>query len=303
MASIWDKLVAFYRRGNTTTRLIMVTVSVFLLVRLVFGILGLFHIEVKTWMEWLLVPVDLSDVLSRPWTIVTYLFVHYNLMHLLMNMIWLYFFGLFFQRWYTSSQVVTHYILGGVSGALLFILGNQFLIPSASDLSQGPLIGASASVLALGVAVAVLKPNEPVSLFLFGTIRLKYLALIMVGLDLLGLNPESEGVMLAHLGGALYGMTLGLTSRRGINLTAWAERLVYRFASRKKQPKMKVTYKRSNKETTNRTRDIDQEFRNRKKQEETQLDAILDKVKQSGYDSLSKEEKNHLFDMSNRTNR
>jgi hypothetical protein len=233
----------------------------------------------------------------------TYMFVHYNLMHLLMNMVWLYVFGLFFQRWYTSPQLVAHYILGGIAGALLFVLGNQLIVPSASALSQAPLIGASASVMSLGIAVAVLRPNEPVSLFLLGTIRLKYLALIMIGLDLLGLNPESEGVMLAHLGGALYGVTVGLTTRRGINLTAWCERLVSRFSSRKRKPKMKVTYKRSKKETTNRTFDVDQAYRNRKKQEEIQLDTILDKVKQSGYDSLSKEEKKILFDMSNRTNR
>lgn len=303
MASIWDKLVSYYRRGNTTTRLIMVTVSVFLLVRLVLGVLGLFHIDVQRSMEWLLVPVRLSEIISRPWTLVTYLFVHYNLMHLLMNMVWLYFFGLFFQRWYTSSQLLAHYILGGVAGALLFIVGNQLFASSGSSLSQAPLIGASASVMSLCVAVAVLKPNEPVSLFLFGTIRLKYLALIMIGLDLLGLNPESEGVMLAHLGGALYGMTVGLASRSGVNLIPWAERMASRFKPRKKGPRMKVTYQRSNKETTNRTSDIDQEYRSRKKQEETQLDTILDKVKQSGYDSLSKDEKKHLFDMSNRTNR
>ena len=100
----------------------------------------------------------------------------------------------------------------------MFLLGNQFLAPSGSALSQAPLIGASASVMSLGMAVAVFRPNEPVSLFLLGTIRLKYLALIMVGLDLLGFNPESEGVMLAHLGGALYGLSVGLTSRRGMNL-------------------------------------------------------------------------------------
>lgn len=302
MASIWDKLVSYYRRGNSTTRLIMVTVGIFLLIRIVLGLMSLFHIDINGWMDWLLVPVGLSEVLSRPWTLVTYLFVHYNLMHLLMNMVWLYVFGLFFQRWYSSSQLVAHYVLGGVAGALLFVLGNQFLATSGSPFSQAPLIGASASVMALGVTVAVLRPDEQVSLFLFGAIRLKYLALIMIGLDLLGFDPESKGVVLAHLGGALYGLTVGLASRKGINLVAWFDRLVYRLSFKKKGPKMKVTYKRSKKETTNRTADVDQAYRNQKKQEESQLDAVLDKVKQSGYDSLSKEEKKQLFDMSNRIN-
>ena len=302
MASIWDKLISYYRRGNTTTRLIMLTVGVFLMVRIVFGLMGLFHADVKGWMDWLLVPPSLLEVLSRPWTLFTYLFVHYNPMHLLMNMVWLYMFGLFFQRWFSSHQLLAHYILGGVAGALLFVLGSQFLPSSGSTLSQAPLIGASASVMALAVAVAVFRPNEPVSLFLFGTIRLKYLALIMIGLDVPGFNPESEGALLAHMGGALYGLTVGLTSRRGINLVGWFDRLVYRLSFKKKGPKMKVTYKRSKKETTNRTVDVDQVYRNRKRQEETQLDTILDKVKQSGYDSLSKEEKKQLFEMSNQTN-
>jgi membrane associated rhomboid family serine protease len=303
MASIWDKLVSYFHRGNTTTRLIMVTVGVFLLLRIVLGLVGLFHVDVKEWLEWLLVPVSMSETLSRPWTLFTYMFVHYNLMHLLMNMVWLYVFGLFFQRWFTTFQMITHYIMGGVAGALMFVVGNQLLEPSGTVASQAPLIGASASVMTLAMGVAVLRPNEPISLFLLGTIKLKYLALIMIGLDLLGLNPDREGVMLAHLGGALYGVSVGLTSRRGLSLTGWFERLVLRFSSRKRRPKMRVTYRRSQKETTFRTDDVDQAYRNRVKQEENQLDSILDKVKQSGYDSLSKEEKKHLFDMSNRTNR
>lgn len=302
MASIWDKLISYYRLGNSVTRLIMINVGVFLLIRIVFVLLGLFHVDDKWWMEWLLVPAGLSETLVRPWTLFTYLFVHYNLMHLLMNMVWLYVFGLFFQRWFTSSQLISHYILGGVAGALLFVLGNQFLAPSDGAVLQAPLIGASASVLALCVAVAVFRPNEPIALFLFGTIKLKYLAMVMVGLDVLGFNPESEGALMAHLGGVMYGLTVGLTARRGINLVGWYDRLSSRLLFKRKGPRMKVTYNRSKKETTNHTADVDQAYRNRKKQDESHLDAILDKVKQSGYDSLSKEEKRQLFDMSNRTN-
>jgi len=302
MASIWDKFLTFYRLANSVTRLIVINVGIFLLIRIVFTLLGLFHSDEKWLLEWLLVPAGLSEVITKPWTLFTYLFVHYNLMHLLMNMVWLYVFGLFFQRWFTSPQLYIHYILGGVAGALMFVLGNAFLTQSGSTVLQAPLIGASASVLALCVAVAVVRPNEPVALFLFGTIRLKYLAMIMIGLDLLGFNPESEGALLAHLGGVFYGLTVGLTTNRGINLVAWFDRLVYRFSFKKKGPRMKVTYTRSKKETTNRSHDVDQAYRNRKKQEESHLDVILDKVKQSGYESLSTEEKKQLFDMSNRTN-
>ncbi len=310
MASFWDKLVSFYKRGNVVSRLIMVNAGVFLLVRIFFGILGLFHVDDKLWMDWLLVPAGFSELLNRPWTVLTYLFVHYNLMHLLMNMVWLYVFGLFLQRWFSSSQLIAHYVLGGMTGAVLFIVGNQMLVSSGDASSQAPLIGASASVMAICVAAAVYRPNEPISLFLVGTLKLKYLALIMIGLDLLGFNPDSMGVAFAHLGGGLYGLTAGLMAKRGMNMVGWFDRLVYRYSlntsifnsNKQKGPRMKVKYKRSRKETTNRTVDVDQAYRNRKREDEGRLDAILDKIKQSGYDSLSTDEKKQLFDMSNRSN-
>lgn len=321
MASIWDKLVSFYKRGNTITRLIMFMAGIFVLLRLVFGVLGLFHANVQGWLEWLLVPAGLKELLSRPWTVFTYMFVHYNLMHLLMNMLWLYVFGLFFQRWFTSFQLVMHFTLGGVAGALMFVLLGQLLPETAgSSLSQAPLIGASASVMALAVGATLMKPNEPISLFLLGTIRLKYLTIIMIGLDLLGLNPTKGGVMLAHLGGALYGVLVRATSNS--HLFGGLEFRFQRFFKRvgaifmglaylvgkstrthtfNQNPQTK--YKRAKKETINRTIDVDQAYRDRMKEEERRLDSILDKVKQSGYDSLSREEKKILFDMSNRFNR
>ncbi|OPZ96313.1 MAG: hypothetical protein BWY72_01710 [Bacteroidetes bacterium ADurb.Bin416] len=163
--------------------------------------------------------------------------------------------------------------------------------------------------MTLCVSVAIYRPNEPISLFLLGTIKLKYIALVMIVLDLLGFNEASMGVGLAHLGGALYGILVGLSSRRGLNLAAWADKLSFRFKRnldprRRRQPSMKVTYRRPKKETVNRSSvDVDQAYRDKKKADEVQLDAILDKVKQSGYDSLSKEEKKQLFDFSNRSNR
>lgn len=309
MASFWDRLMVFYRQGSVVTRLIFINSGLFLLLRLIVGLLALFRLGDKAWLDWLLVPATLPGLLQRPWTLFTYAFVHYDLMHLLMNMLWLYLFGLFFQRWFSGLQLVVHYILGGVAGGLLFVIGNTWLAPAGEAVLQAPLIGASAAIMTLCVSVAIYRPNEPISLFLLGTIKLKYIALVMIVLDLLGFNEASMGVGLAHLGGALYGILVGLSSRRGLNLAAWADKLSFRFKRnldphRRRQPSMKVTYRRPKKETVNRsTVDVDQAYRDKKKADEVQLDAILDKVKQSGYDSLSKEEKKQLFDFSNRSNR
>lgn len=308
MASFWDRLTVMYRQGNVVTKLIFINTGLFILLRLLFGVFALFRLGHEAWLNWLLVPATFQELLQRPWTLFTYAFVHYDLMHLLMNMLWLYVFGLFFQRWFSGLHVVVHYLLGGVCGALLFIAGNTWLAPATDALVQAPLIGASAAIMALCVAVAIYRPDEPISLFLLGTIKLKYLALVMIALDLLGFNEAFMGVGLAHLGGALYGLLVGITSRRGSNLLVWADALS-RYFKRRTGPRrhtstMKVTYRRPKKETTNRVNtDVDQQYRDRKKEEERRLDSILDKIKQSGYDSLTRQEKQQLFDFSNRNNR
>lgn len=308
MASFWDKLAAYYRQGTIVARLIFINAGLFLLIRLLVGVLAIFHLGDKSWLDWLLVPAAMNDLLHRPWTLLTYAFLHYDLMHLLMNMLWLYVFGFFFQRWFSGLQVVAHYLLGGVAGGLLFVAGNQWLAPANALISQAPLIGASAAIMGLCVAVAVYRPDEPISLFLFGTVKLKYLALIMIALNLLSFNTASMGVGMAHLGGVLYGLVVGLTSRRGLNPMAWLDRLSFRLKTRtsvrwRKSPRMKVTYRRPKKETVNRAADVDQAWLDRKRAEEQRLDTILDKVKQSGYDSLTGDEKKVLFDFSNRNNR
>jgi len=308
MASFWDKLVLFYRQGTVVNRLILINCGIFLFVRLFVAVLGLFHADTKTWLDWLLLSADGSVWFSKPWTAITYMFVHYKFMHLLMNMMWLYVFGQFFSRWFTSPQLLIHYVFGGLAGAFVFLVGNAWLLSSSELVVPSHLLGASAAIMTLCIAVAVYRPDEPISLFLLGTLKLKYLALIMIGLDVLSLNAADLGVGLAHLGGALYGLTVGLTARNGTNLVGWFERLYYRFsikttAANRKRSTMRVKYQRSNRETTNRSVNADQVYRDKKKRDENRLDAILDKVKQSGYDSLSEEEKRHLFNFGNSTNR
>ena len=121
MASFWDRLMVFYRQGSVVTKLIFINTGIFLLLRLIVGVLALFRLGDKAWLDWLLVPATFPALLQRPWTLFTYAFVHYDLMHLLMNMLWLYFFGLLFQRWFSGIQLVVHYLVGGLAGGLLFM--------------------------------------------------------------------------------------------------------------------------------------------------------------------------------------
>ncbi|MDP4278863.1 MAG: rhomboid family intramembrane serine protease, partial [Bacteroidota bacterium] len=279
----------------------------FLLIRLLFVLLSLTGLKGKELLDWIQMPAGLDAFLQRPWTALTYMFVHYDLMHLFMNMLWLYFFGKMSLRWYSERQLGAHYVLGGLTGALFFLFGYEYL-PFFSGLQiQSPLIGASASVMALCIAVTVYSPDEPVSLFMLGNLKLKYLALVMIVLDLLGFNEANAGVGLAHFGGAVWGLIAGLSMRRGKDLAAWLNPLISLCSKRSanrpsKRSRMHVSYQRSTKETTFRSADVDKSYLDKKKREAAKLDAILDKVKQSGYDSLSQDEKKQLFDFSDRTN-
>ncbi|MDD3907037.1 MAG: rhomboid family intramembrane serine protease, partial [Bacteroidales bacterium] len=191
------------------------------------------------------------------------------------------------------------YILGGLFGGLFFALFNNLLPMQEGIQGTVYLMGASASVLALGIAVAFYRPNEPIRIFLLGSLKLKYLAIIMVVLDVLSLNGDNAGGSLAHLGGALAGLVFGYSLRRGVDLTAWVNPILDWFVNlMPRRRKMKVTYKRPKREETYKTADVDQKFRDKKKQDSDQMDAILDKIKQSGYESLSQEEKKKLFDFS-----
>jgi len=299
MGSFWDNLIQKYKQGSIVTRLIFINVSVFLILRLTLLVLGMLRLEGDGFMRMIQMPSDWPTILMRPWTVVTYMFVHLDLMHILFNMLWLYFFGTFFLRWFNARQLGGLYILGGLFGGLFFALFFNILPMQEGIQSSVYLMGASASVLALGIAVAFYRPDEPIRLFLLGTLKLKYLAIIMIVMDVLSLNGDNAGGSLAHLGGALAGLAFGFSLRRGIDLTAWVNPMVDWFVTVfRPHPKMKVKYKRPNREQTNKSTNVDQEYRDRKKQETAAMDAILDKIKQSGYVSLSESEKKRLFDFS-----
>jgi len=255
----------------------------------------------KVVLDWIQMPAMTDAFLERPWTALTYMFVHFGFMHLLTNMLLLYFFGVLFLRWLSERQLLIFYIVGGLCGAIFFVLG-YLLFPSLGNIENpAPLIGASASVMALCIAITVYRPDENITMFLLGNIKLKYIAIILIAFDMLSITKMNAGVGLAHLGGALPGLVLGLSLRNGHDFFAWIKPISYRLSGLFiKKPKMKVKYKRSSSERTYRASDVDQEYRNKKKRDSDRMDEILDKVKLSGYDSLTQEEKKELFDFSNK---
>jgi membrane associated rhomboid family serine protease len=268
-----------FKPGSTINKFIAINVAVFLVI----GIIELVETVSKSsstvsnqLIDWLAVPWVLDILKTRPWTVLTYMFVHEDIFHIAFNMLWLYWMGQIFEEYLGWRKFTFVYIAGGLAGAVFFIVLSN-LVPAFHIM--GSTIGASASVMALITATATLLPNYSIGLMFFGSIKLRWLAIGYVVLDLILIPKGNVGGQLAHLGGALMGFLYIYFLQRGND---WSAPFVSLF-TRKKKSKLKVAY-RSN--TPVQTRD---------KTNEQIVDEILDKISKFGYSSLTEKEKQQLF--------
>lgn len=284
-------------RGNICLRLVYINVGIFVLYMLMEVLLTLFNVGMDNVVEWVELPAAPARFLIQPWSLITYMFMHSGVLHILFNMLWLYWFGTLFLQFFSAKHLRGLYLLGGICGGLLYMAAYNVFPYFAPMVNYSFMVGASASVLAIVVAAAYREPEYPIQLLLFGTVRLKYLALIVVGLDLLFITSSNAGGHIAHLGGALAGFCFAAGLRKGHDLTAWINKacdvLFSLFVSASRKPKMKVHY-------NSNYRQKDYDFNARKKAQNAEIDRILDKLKKSGYDNLTTEEKKSLFDASKR---
>ena len=286
--TIWDEIKESFREGSALTRLIYINLGVFL----VFRILNVFFFLSGTpfpLMDWLALPADLGLLASRPWTLITYMFLHFEFLHILFNLLWLYWMGQIFLTYFDQGKLITIYLLGGISGGLFYVAGYNLFPVFSHMVSDSRLLGASASVIAIVTALAVHAPNHSLHLMFIGPVKMKYIALISVLMYVIGISSTNAGGNLAHLGGAFWGVIYVLQLRRGIDSGKSVNGL---FSSLKKtfspQPKVKVSYRKP-------VDDI--EYNRQKNQDQKRMNEILEKISKSGYDSLSKEEKEILFRM------
>ncbi|MDH6359207.1 rhomboid family intramembrane serine protease [Parabacteroides sp. PF5-9] len=291
MDAIFSNLKRTFRSGNILTKLIYINVGIFVIIRLTAVLFLLFNIRDFSLLTWLQMPSDPQQLFYHPWTVVTYMFSHYDFLHILFNLLWLYWFGGIFLLFFNERQLGGLYVLGGIAGAILFMLAYNIFPYFQEIASSSYLIGASASVMAIVFAVSFYRKEYEINLFLIGRIKLIYLALFSLLLDLLAMTSTNAGGHIAHIGGALLGIWFAARMQKGKDLTAPMNRIIDWFVNlgKPRKPKMHVTYKRP---------ETDQAYHARKNQENADLDAILDKLKRSGYESLSGEEKKRLFDAS-----
>jgi len=286
---IWDDIRNTFRNGNNLIKLIYINIAVFLLITLsaIAGFLLKNPIIPDRLMSFISVPSSLTSLILKPWTIISYMFVHKDIWHILFNMLWLYWFGKIFLEYLDQRKLVAVYLLGGISGSLLYIISFNIFPAFDGLVGESVAIGASASVLAVVVAISAYVPDYSVQLFLLGRVKIKYLALaIFVFTSVMDFSVNSGG-KLAHIGGALFGYFYTLNLRRGRDAGKYINRLIDSLASIfKPAKKMKVTYKKPANEY---------DYNKIRAEKQAKVNAILDKISKGGYDSLTKEEKETLF--------
>ena len=282
MNNFWSQ----FKQSEMLNKLIYINLGVFVVVKavdIVIMMLGLQ--EANPVVGFLAAYSDLHDLLRHPWGVVTYMFLHQGFLHILFNLLWLFWFGRIFSEYFTGRQLVNVYICGGLAGALLYIL--SFNVFPIFDGVHSMAIGASAAVYAIVLATAVYVPNYTVYVMFLGQVRIKWIAVFCVISDLAMLESGNAGGHIAHIGGAIFGACYTLALRRGTDIAGWVGRLTDGFTGLfKRKPKMKVSYKRP---------ESDYDYNARKHDEQKEIDAILDKIAKSGYNGLSEDEKRTLF--------
>lgn len=300
---------AFQKQDNGLFQIIFINITVFIIlnsVGVILWLLGMTDFQSRTCgygssdifcqiSLFLQLPSDPLRFITRPWTLITYFFTHQGFFHILFNMLFLYWFGKLIQEFLGDKKVIILYVLGGIFGGLSYMLLYNILPQFQAVAAESHMLGASAGVFAIVVGAAAFMPNYTMYLLLFGPVRIKYIAIFYVLLSFFNVPGENAGGAIAHLGGAAIGFVYIRQLQKGNDLGGWVISTIAFFKSFfVRQPKIKVTYnsgKSSKKYKPPKSKGA-------ATPDQAEIDAILDKISSSGYESLSKDEKQKLFNAS-----
>lgn len=285
--SFWNEIKMQYRMGGVVEKLIYLNVALFAIPYILTGVLSLFSIRFG-FIPWVSLSSDPSDLLWKPWSILTYAFFHSGIFHILFNLIIFYFISRLFLTFFTQKQLLNVYLVGALFAGGVYII--SYLVFPALISYKTSLIGASGSVMAVMFATTTFAPQMQVRLLLIGNVKLWHIATFYLIVDLISLSSSNTGGHIAHLGGALFGYLFVKNLQRGNDITAWfggfMDYIINGFKTTKREKHFKKVYHNpSPKPNPKPTKDKTQQ----------QIDEILDKISTSGYDSLTKEEKEFLF--------
>ena len=262
-----------YKTGDVSQKLIFINILVFIISALCFSFVS----NQFQYPNWLALSSNYKDVLWCPWTLITYGFLHSDFIHLIFNLLFLYFISTLFYTFFTTRQFLTVYFFGSFFAGLIFVsYGYLFNYTNL-------IVGASASIMAIFMAVATFAPNYSLRLPLIGYLKIWYLAFFYVFIDVAQLLTENTGGHIAHLSGGLVGFVFAMLMKKGIDISA-----IFTI-NKKKSNTFKKVYKNKPVKKYQSVRVSNVNFTQR------QIDEILEKISKSGYESLTKEEKEFLF--------
>lgn len=311
---IIEDIKKLFRKGNSLVPLITINVAVFLLMHLVGGLITVVFgiesspIEPPVYLTWSFgffgIPAGFSTLIWRIWTPITYMFMHANLSHILFNMLFLFLFGRIVESNLGSRRLIELYVSGGLVGAAVYLLiyNVAFLMGSELVSEQAVMVGASGSVLAVAIGAATLLPQLRINMLIFN-VPLVYLALaVFIGSSIFELQINTGG-KLAHIGGALWGYLYIRNLQQGKDMGSWVGQSIdYLSHLINPRPRPRLSPRSEPSVSPKPSRSAAPRPKPFEGNKQQQMDAILDKISQSGYDSLTPDEKDFLFRMSNRKN-
>ncbi|MBI4648834.1 MAG: rhomboid family intramembrane serine protease [Bacteroidia bacterium] len=293
--NIAQEIKESFKSGTTLIKLIYINIAIFLLLMIIDILAVLFTGQSHGRgyiVEYLTVPAYLPHLLYRPWSLITYMFAHIDFLHILFNMLWLYWFGIIFLQFLNQYQLLSIYLIGGIAGALLYIVTfNVFPVFQPSAANSYPMLGASAGVTAVVFGISIYAPKYKMHLVFIGPVQIIYIAIVAFVVTSIMDFQENTGGKIAHIGGAVTGYLFAARLQKGKDITKGFSRLLDSFFSLfRKRKKIKIKYSAPRNE-----REKDMEYNAHKVAEQEEINSILDKIAKSGYDSLTKKEKETLF--------
>lgn len=290
--SLIDDIKYKLNSHDAVTRIIAINVAVYLVFAVAYLLFWLFQATplIAGAEQYFFLYAKLSNFIKQPWGIITYMFFHAGFFHLLFNMLWLYWFGMLLHEYLGNTRVYQAYFMGGLFGGILYMLAYNIFPVFRAHLDSSYALGASAGVLAVVVATATLLPRHTILLFGIIPVQLRYIALISVLIDLVNIPIDNPGGHIAHLGGALSGFLFIKYLYTNNTLTNGIHRVsenIKRIFKTRPKSTLKVHHKATKGAAASQA--------NYNKPNQADIDAILDKISKSGYESLSKKEKEILF--------
>lgn len=298
MATTIETALKRFASATMLMKIVVINIAVFLVLNIISIVMifageesGRFIVE-----QWVAMPCNFGRLARHAWTPLSYMFSQIEPLHLIFNMLWLYWFGIVFQLLSTPKRMIGLYLLGGLGGAALYLLAVNTIPYFAGH--GGLLIGSSASVIAIVTATAIMAPDYRMNLLFLGAVSLKWIAIVTIGIDLLSVTGSNAGGHIAHLGGAAVGAIFALGLKRGHDITAPLNSLIDAIVNLfRRRPKVRpARFRASGAPSAPRPKAPSAASA----ADQAELDNILDKIKKSGYSSLTADERARLFDVSRR---